>query len=276
MDVTTGPGSTVAVHDLGGAGEPLLICHATGFCGRAYQPLADLLGRSHRVWAVDLRGHGDSPAPEDLDFAWERVVHDVLAAAAAISAERLHVFGHSMGGAVALLTEAQHPGTFAGAYVYEPVVMGPGSRPAPNQNPLAGGARNRNEGFASREAAMWRYASRPPLSELGAASLAAYVTHGFEDLPDGTVRLKCRAEWEARTFESAGAVTTETVAPAAVPIVVATGAEDLSMLAALGPPLVAAVPDGRLVVYEHLGHFGPFQDLHRIAADVVAHCTPII
>ena len=61
MEVSTELGTTVAVHDLGGNGEPLLICHTTGFCGWAYQPLATALVGRHHVFAVDLRGHGDSP-----------------------------------------------------------------------------------------------------------------------------------------------------------------------------------------------------------------------
>jgi hypothetical protein len=33
--------------------------------------------------------------------------------------------------------------------------------------------------------------------------------HGFEDVSDGTVRLKCRAEYEKRTFEAAGKATVD-------------------------------------------------------------------
>ena len=51
----------IAVHDLGGEGDALLVCHATGFCGRVYEPFARTLGSQHHVHAVDLRGHSDSP-----------------------------------------------------------------------------------------------------------------------------------------------------------------------------------------------------------------------
>jgi pimeloyl-ACP methyl ester carboxylesterase len=51
----------IAIHDLGGVGEPLLVCHATGFCGHMYEPLARSLRTRHHVFAVDLRGQGDSP-----------------------------------------------------------------------------------------------------------------------------------------------------------------------------------------------------------------------
>ena len=43
--------------------------------------------------------------------------------------------------------------------------------------------------------------AKPPLNVLAPDALRAYVDHGFADQPDGTVRLKCRGESEARTYE---------------------------------------------------------------------------
>ncbi len=223
------------------------------------------------MWAADLRGHGESPAPADGDFAWELVTDDLLAAAAAIDEGPLHFFGHSMGGAVGLRAQVVRPGTFASAFVYEPIIFPPDFDRAPGPNAMAESARQRRETFPSREAALWRYASKPPLDVLGAGSLAAYVDDGFDDVEGGGVRLRCRAESEARTFEASGTITTETVRGVDLPLVVATGGAELSDLAPLGPRLVEVVPGSRLVVYEHLGHFGPFQDLHRIATDIVTH-----
>jgi pimeloyl-ACP methyl ester carboxylesterase len=267
MDIATDQGTTVVVHDLGGAGEPLLICHATGFCGRAYEPLAAALGTQHRVFAVDLRGHGDSLPPPDLNFDWPAIAADVHAAARAITTEPIHVFGHSMGGAVALQAEAAYGGLFATAFLYEPIVTPPGIRPS--TNPMAETARKRTEVFASKEAAFWRYGARSQLGGLMAAALAAYVDHGFETLPDGRVRLKCRGEWEARTFEATGGVTTESIAGVSIPVVVATGDEPQSPLVALAPGIVDALEHARLLTYDLVGHFGPLQQPRRIARDIV-------
>jgi hypothetical protein len=139
------------------------------------------------------------------------------------------------------------------------------------QNPLADGARKRREVFSSKEEVLWRFAGRPPLDRLGAGSLEAYVEHGFEEQPDGTVRLKCRAEHEARTFEASGGITTLGVASVSIPVLVATGGEPDSPLAALAPDIVDVLPDARHIAYEHLDHFGPFQDLYTITRDVFAH-----
>ena len=56
----------LAVHEFGGDGPPLLLSHATGFHGYAYLPIADALDRRFTSYALDYRGHGDTPrAGED-------------------------------------------------------------------------------------------------------------------------------------------------------------------------------------------------------------------
>jgi pimeloyl-ACP methyl ester carboxylesterase len=267
MKIDTDHGTELVMHDLGGSGEPLLICHATGFCGQAYAPLAANLAAHHRVFAVDLRGHGDSPPPADLDFDWTAIAADVHAAARAIGTGPLHVFGHSMGGAVALQAEAAYGGLFATAYLYEPIVTPPGMKPS--TNPMADAARNRTEVFVSKEAALWRYSARPQLGGLMATALAAYVDHGFETLPDGRVRLKCRGEWEARTFEATGGVTTHSIGGVSIPVVIATGDDPGSPLVALAPGIVDALQHARLLSYDLVGHFGPLEQPRRIARDIV-------
>ncbi|MBL7495443.1 alpha/beta hydrolase [Frankia sp. CNm7] len=276
MRIATERGTTVVLHDLGGvapgAGPAVLVCHATGFCGRMYAPLARPLGGHAHVWALDFPGHGETPAPMDGNVAWREWTAEVAAAVAAVGAAGfapVHAVGHSMGGAIALQAEADRPGLFASAYLYEPVVT-PGAFPAAGSNPLAAGARRRREVFASRAEALWRFASRPPLGELTAETLAAYVEHGFEDLPDGSARLRCRPEHEARTFEGSGGITYGTVAGAKIPVVIAAGGAGLELPpASFSPGLAAALPAATRVVHDHLGHFGPFQAPATIAAAVL-------
>lgn len=266
-------GSPFALHDMGGDGPQVLICHATGFCGRAYAPLASALGNRFHIWSLDMPGHGDSSDPPSGDFSWRLMVSDVIAATRAIASEPLAcVVGHSMGGAVALQASADDPSLFAAAYLYEPIIVAPADASRrPGRNPMADGARRRQDTFASKPEALWRYASRPPLHELSAGSLAAYVEHGFGDNADGTVSLKCTPENEARTFESSTQITLATITAAALPSLVVTGAA--SALASMGPPVVAALPDAELRVHRHLGHFGPLQGPEIIADEIAAHAA---
>jgi len=70
MKVPSSDGVVVTVHDLGGTGDPFLICHATGFLGRVYEPMAADLTAHHHVYALDFRGHGDTPRPANERFDW--------------------------------------------------------------------------------------------------------------------------------------------------------------------------------------------------------------
>jgi len=272
MEVASSDGVTITVHDLGGHGEPMLLCHATGFCARAYEPLAAELMPHFRVWALDFRGHGDSTVPANGRFDWGAMADDLLAVVEHLGAAPATVFGHSMGGGVSLLAEARQPGTLRAAYLFEPIVI-PAVEGVPPGGPsgMAEGARRRRATFASKAEALYRYASRPPLNELRADSLFAYVEHGFRDLPDGTVTLKCTPESEAATFDASGKPNVAVAAEVHTPTTVAIGttAQDWTP-AHFGPAVAAALPNGRLEEHPRLGHFGPLQDPTAIAAAIVA------
>ena len=270
LRVESSGGVELAVHDLGGHGPPLLIAHATGFCGRAYDPLSALLRHEFHVFAIDLRGHGDSTSPADGDFAWSGMADDVRGAIAAIGGGPVGAFGHSMGGAALLLAEAAGPGVLQFAYLYEPIVF-PTGFVAYGDNAMSAPARRRRSTFASKAEVLRRYATRPPLNVLRADALAAYVEHGFATLDDGSVRLKCTGEHEARTFDGGLRVTVDLVAGLSVPTTVAVGLRvSEPNPARLAREIVAALPAGSLLEYPHLGHFGPLQDPESLVPDLLA------
>jgi pimeloyl-ACP methyl ester carboxylesterase len=271
-EVTAADGVPVAVHDLGGSGPPLLLAHATGFCGMVFAPLGEHLADSYRCLALDERGHGDSGVPADLRFDWSGFGLDVLAAVDGLGLEGAFAVGHSCGGAALLLAEQARPGTFSGLYLYEPILVAAGevgAAPAGVDNPLAEGARRRREVFSSRDEAYQRFSSRPPLSSLSPAALRAYVDHGLEDLPDGTVRLKCRGEHEARVFSMApfnGAI--DRLDQVGCPVTVVQGETTDTFGPAFAEGIAARLPRGRAVVMKGLGHLGPLEDPAAVAASV--------
>lgn len=273
--VRTPDGIDVAVHDLGGTGPTLLFAHATGFHGRVWQPLADRLGDMFHCLAVDFRGHGDTRPHEDHDFDWNWFGRDVLSVVDELVGEGpLFGVGHSKGGAALLMAEAARPGTFASLYCFEPIVLPTdvvavrsGSEES-GANPLAEGARRRREVFDSREAAYENYASKPPLAALDPACLHAYVDHGFEDLPDGTVRLKCRGVDEAAVYSQSGSHDTwDRLPQIGCPVTVAAGG-DGGFPATIAPRIAEALPLGILDEHPDLGHFGPLEDPDAIAESI--------
>ena len=270
IDIHSEDGVKLNLTMMGGSGPDLLVCHATGFHGLAYRPLAQYLKERFRVWALDFRGHGASGAAPGGDYSWSGMGADVTACAAAIGAPQLYGFGHSMGGAALLLAERSRPGSFAGLFLYEPIVLPRGFFEAPNANPLAAGARNRREIFNSRAEALARYSSRSPLAVMRADALAAYVEGGFVDLPDGRVRLACAAETEARTFEASGGLTTEEAAAISVPAAVGAGTVGgVPNPGAFAPAIAEALPQGRFQSFENLGHFGPLEAPGAVAAAAI-------
>ena len=264
---TTADSVEVAVHDLGGTGPPLLLAHATSFHGLVWRPLAASLTGSFRCISFDARGHGDSALPPDGDFDWNGLALDALAVVDACGLEAPFGLGHSSGGSALLLAEQARPGTFRALYCFEPVVV-PVEPPLGRDpgNWLAAAARRRRQAFDSREAALAHYSSKPALAALARDALEAYVEHGFEDVGDGTVRLRCRPETEAQVHEMASAHDCFSHLPeVSCPVRLACG----SASDAIGPAgmeaLASRLPQGRTEVLPGLGHLGPLEDPPAVA-----------
>ena len=264
-------GVTLALHDLGGDGPPLLLCHPTGFLAMTWAPLAAALSDVAHSWAPDFRGHGDSTSPTTLDFGWAGMADDVLAVVDDLGLTDVRAAGHSMGGAALLMAEQRRPGTFSRLWVYEPIVFPPVEGGGGGSGALVEGARRRRPWFPDREAAYANFASKPPLDTLAPEALRAYVDHGLRDRPDDdAVELKCAPDVEARVFaEGATHTTFAHLDQVRCPVTVAASGDHV------GPPQVApliaeALPNGRLERHPTLTHFGPMEDPKGMAAAVRA------
>jgi pimeloyl-ACP methyl ester carboxylesterase len=301
---TTG---TVWAHDFGGSGQLLIIVHAAGFCGGAYAELAGELLNRFRVVAVDLRGHGDSPAPADRDFRWEGMAHDVLAVLTGLDLGPAALFGHSLGGAAGLRAAALAPELITSGYVYEPALVPPRySGGAAAGVAMGDRVRNRRAVFATRDEAMARLAARPPFSTWSAGSLRAFGQHGLRpvdgpaDRPNdgpsdgpnegpnggpvdgpsrgpndgpvgGPVALKCAPADEAEVYGTAHKIMVDQVAGVAVPVRVGVGQPPAGLPGVVAPLVCRALPNARLSGHAGLGHMGPFEAPERIAADLADH-----
>ena len=108
------------VHAWGDDDAPAVVClHGVTGWGGHFEALATVLGRTHRVVAPDLLGHGGSPSEppwrlEDHLDAVERSVGDAPI-----------WLGHSFGARIAFEHAARHPGSVDRLVLLDPAILLP-------------------------------------------------------------------------------------------------------------------------------------------------------
>jgi pimeloyl-ACP methyl ester carboxylesterase len=113
--VPVAAGVTLRVrHRAGIASPPFLLVHGLSSNARLWDEVADrLAAEGHPVYAVDLRSHGQSDAPED-GYETATAAADVAAVCAEVGVAAAVVAGQSWGANVVLRMAAEHPALVAG------------------------------------------------------------------------------------------------------------------------------------------------------------------
>ncbi len=99
----------MAMHyEVSGEGEPLVVLHGAYMSIPAMGAIIPMLAETHRVYAVELQGHGRT---EDIDrpITYPNLADDVAAFMDAVDLDRADVFGYSMGAAAGLQLAIRHP-----------------------------------------------------------------------------------------------------------------------------------------------------------------------
>ncbi len=97
----------LSFRDFGGHGRPVVLLHGLFGSSRNWAGAAHRLSALGRVYALDLRNHGDSPHTASHSLA--DCVGDLLAWARSHAKDPLCLVGHSMGGIVAMGFAIAHP-----------------------------------------------------------------------------------------------------------------------------------------------------------------------
>lgn len=110
--------------DNNGTGDPAFVFIHGWTCDRSFfAPQYDYFGRTHRAVAVDLRGHGDSPAASDGDYSIDAFVGDVASVIDALEIGPSVVVGHSLGGVITCALAATRPDLVACAVMVDPAPL---------------------------------------------------------------------------------------------------------------------------------------------------------
>jgi pimeloyl-ACP methyl ester carboxylesterase len=131
--------AAIRFHDLAGAAASsapaLIFIHGLGCAAADYVETArDQRLATRRAILVDLPGFGFSDRPADFSYTLEAHAACVLRLIDALRLERATLFGHSMGGAIAVRCAAARPALCAGLILAEPR-LGPG--PGALSGPIA-------------------------------------------------------------------------------------------------------------------------------------------
>lgn len=265
-EVAASDGVTLAVHDFGGDGPPLVVSHATGFHAHCYVDMIGRLRESHRVHALDYRGHGASSEPTSTPTDWSGFADDLLVVCRlAGSGAPVSVFGHSMGAAAALMVSDREPGLIRSAVLFEPITPPPAPGLDPESIPLVIGARRRRATFADRESAIENYGSKPPLSLMTPSTLRAYVEFGTRPHEDG-ITLACRPGFEGDVFAGTHGVDVWGRLPEiSLHGLVLAGADEPNQPSSFAGPVADRLPNATFQRLDHQTHFGPFSHPGEVA-----------
>jgi pimeloyl-ACP methyl ester carboxylesterase len=167
---TSRDGVGLGYADAGHGDPPILLVHGWGTDRTVMKPLFDWARRSRRVVALDLRGFGESDAPEQ-PYTIEAYSDDLSFIVSRLGMQRPIVIGHSMGGLIALDFAARHAAEVAAAVVLEPMAIAPellaGLRPI-----LAG---VRADGYRDVVAGLMGYLTGPHFDPGERARLVSFI-----------------------------------------------------------------------------------------------------
>ena len=100
--------ATEFYNDVRGTGKPLVCLHGWGMHGGIFEPVADVMQKSHQLMLLDLPGHGNSRPIADFDNLDVLTSH-VKSQIENLTSEKITILAWSMGGLVGQWLAINHP-----------------------------------------------------------------------------------------------------------------------------------------------------------------------
>jgi pimeloyl-ACP methyl ester carboxylesterase len=234
-----------------GTGPVVVLLHGFPLNRSMWDAQVRALAPSHRVIVPDLRGHGESPAP-DAVYAMDLMAEDVVEMLDGLGiVEPVVVGGLSMGGYVALALALNHPDRILGLVLADTRAAADAPEAAAKREETAravvksGDLSEVIEGMVPRLFSRSTFRDRPGLIPPIKAAMEQTTPAGVAGALRG---MACRPDRRDRLKEIA------------CPVLVAVGEDD-----AISPPdearaIVESLPDARLAVIPHAGHLAPYEN----------------
>ncbi len=160
----------------------MLCVHGGAAHAHWFDFVAPGLAPNHRVFAMDLRGHGDSARAEPHTYTWKTFSDDINAFAEKLDLRDYVLVGHSMGGMVALVHAAAHSGRIGALVIVDSVMLMPIAR----VNRMRDFGARPSKGYATQEELVARYRLEGGDKPLAAPEALRHMAlHGSEQHADG-------------------------------------------------------------------------------------------
>jgi pimeloyl-ACP methyl ester carboxylesterase len=250
----------------------LHFAHANGFNAQTYRFLLDVLAADMRVYASDLRGHGQSTLaanPKGMR-TWLIYRDDIIKILQELDGRPKILVGHSMGATASLMAAAAKPNWATGLVLVEPVILPPATLRwtaimralalGDRVLPMVAQAKRRRSIFANREAMFEAYRGRGAFRSWSEAVLRDYIAGGSVDyLDDKQVRLACTPGWEAANYRAGPPNIWPELDKVRCPITLIVGQRRSTCPEPVVEMLVARRPDIRVVSIPGASHFLPME-----------------
>ncbi|MFD6797091.1 alpha/beta fold hydrolase [Streptomyces cyaneofuscatus] len=271
--------TTPLAYHLVGEGEPLICLPGGPMRASAY--LGDLGGLSavRQLVLLDLRGTGESAAPEDPStYRCDRLVADVEALREHLGLDRIDLLAHSAGANLALLYAARHPERLRSLTLITPSTRAAGIEVTDQDLREAAALRSGEPWYAEARAAQEALLAGGPFAELWPA--VRPLTYGRWDeaarahaaASAGQTNPEARGRYDDGAYDPAA--TLPALRELAVPVLVLAGEYDGHPSPDRATELAALFPYAEFTVQRGAGHFPWLDDPGAFSRTVAAFLDP--
>jgi len=243
-------------------GPAVVMAHSLGCSGRMWDPQMSVLEPDYKVVRLDMRGHGLSDVP-DGPYTLDALADDAIAVMDALSINRAHWVGLSIGGMFGQSLLLRYPARFVSAVLCDTMSVLPDGGTQLWEERLS---KIEADGLPSiADATMERWFTAPYLTNpANAAACDAVRAQLAMATQTGYVGC-CRAIMGLNYVERLSEITT--------PVALIVGAEDMATPVSASEVMHDRIPDAELTILESASHISNVEQAEAFNAVLTSFLT---